>query len=105
MVGVACGFLRQGSHYVVGSQWNVVHCPSNVSFVADLTNELRRNTDAASALRDVQLRWQREWERSPDEALTALAVVAHPLIWAAYSVVGMAGGVAAGVDRLQHGCT
>jgi CHAT domain-containing protein len=91
--GAACGLLRQGSNYVVGSQWNVAHCAANVAFVVELINELRVQPDAPAALCDVQRRWLRAWQQSPDEPLAVDTVVAHPLIWTAYSVVGMARGL------------
>jgi hypothetical protein len=89
--GLTAGLLWQGTQFVVGSLWNLLHCQATVEFVVELVESLRTTQDPAGALRQTQLRWLRNWRSTPQSFATNETVF-HPFVWAAFTITGSYGG-------------
>jgi len=76
--GLASALLWQGSRHVVGSTWDLLPTPATKGLVSDLVHALRSNSDAAVALRSVQLQHRERWISTGSP---------RPYEWAGWSII------------------
>jgi hypothetical protein len=92
--GFPVAMIHAGARAVAATGWRVFDTPAGVAVAADLAARARTTPDLATALRELQLEHLRAWERQRigDRTFTGRAGEHHPHLWAAWTVVGVAGG-------------
>jgi hypothetical protein len=96
-LGLTAAVLWKGARQVLATNWPIWDTPFTSEFDLKLVRRLQRYGDAASALRDCQLEALESWRESVHDftgyegegmSLEAFSLP-FPLIWAAYSCVGV----------------
>jgi hypothetical protein len=96
-LGLTAGAIWRGARQVLATNWPIWDTPFTARFDHDLARRLQRAADPAAALRQAQLDALSDWQNSEhdlsefdeDGLPYSLGQLAFPLIWAAYSCVGV----------------
>lgn len=96
-LGLAAAVLWRGARQVIATNWPIWDTPFTADFDHQLARRLQRTGDPAAALRELQLVALAEW-RASDHDLSdyvedglpySVRELPFPLIWAAYTCVGV----------------
>jgi hypothetical protein len=98
-LGLSAAFLWRGARQVVATNWAIWDTPFTGGFDRELAELLQRGGDPAVALRQLQLEALAAW-RSSEHDLSqhgadglpyGVDLIAFPVIWGAYTCVGVIG--------------
>jgi hypothetical protein len=87
-LGLTAAMIWRGARQVIATNWPIWDSRFTSEFDHGLAQRLQAGTDPAVALRSAQLHALNRW-RSCDDDLRDFADTEFPLIWAAYSCIGV----------------
>ena len=96
-LGLTAAVLWRGARQVIATNWPIWDTPFTADFDHRLADELQRAADPAAALRELQLEALAQWrlsehdlsDREDDGLPGSASELPFPLIWAAYTCVGV----------------
>jgi hypothetical protein len=96
-LGLTAAMLWRGARQVVATNWPIWDTPFTTRFDHELAHRLQHTADVAGTLRELQLEALTEWLASDHDLSNhehdglpyGLDEIPFPLIWAAYSCVGV----------------